>query len=84
MRFEYVGGVMPEERPTIEVFERDVVPYVEKHGGFIGAAAMQGDMDAEEVIRRYNMFVNGLPHLRAANLRACVQAIKRYDVKKTH
>lgn len=82
MRFEYPSGVLPEERPTIEQFERDVVPYVEKNGGRIGEAAMRGDLDATEAVRRYHQFVNGMPHLRRANLAACIGALKRWDAKR--
>jgi hypothetical protein len=81
-RFDYPAGVLPEEVPIVERFEADVVPYVTKNGGVIGDSAMKGDTDAEEVIRRYNQFVNGMPHLRAFNLRLCISALKRWDAKR--
>jgi hypothetical protein len=81
VKYDYPGGVFPEERPIIEVFERDVVPYVEKNGGRIGEMAMRGDLDAEEVIRRYNQFINGMPHLRRFNLKLCFSALKRFEGK---
>lgn len=84
MKYDYAGGVLPEERPVIDRFEADVLPYVQKNGPWIGEAAMQGDMDAEEVIRRYNLFVNGMPHLRPVNLRICIAALKRWDAKRVH
>lgn len=75
---------MQEERPIVERFEADVLPYVEKNGPWIGEAAIRGDLDAEEVIRRYNLFVNGMPHLRAENLRICIAALKRWDAKRVN
>lgn len=72
---------MPEERPVVEQFERDVVPFVERNGGRIGESAMHGDLDAEEVIRRYNLFINGMPHLRTTNLRIMIEALKRWEAK---
>lgn len=82
MKFDYPAGILPEERPLVDKFEADVVPYVTKNGGFIGDSAMKGDLDAEEVIRRYNLFINGMPHLRAFNLRLCISALKRWDSKR--
>lgn len=84
MRFEYPAGVLPEERPIVERFEDEIVPYVEKYGGSIGEAAMRGDLDAEEVIRRYHHFVNGMPHLRAWNLKLVTAACKRWEAKRAH
>jgi hypothetical protein len=87
LRFDpngYAGGVLPEERPVVEKFENEIVPYVEKNGGRIGESAMQGDLDAEEVIRRYSQFINGMPEFRQANLRLCVQACKRWEAKRAH
>lgn len=84
LKFDYPSGVLPEERPIIEKFEGEVVPYVEKHGGYIGESAIHGDLDAEEVIRRYSLFVNGMPHLRTANLRLCIAALKRWDAKRVN
>jgi hypothetical protein len=81
MKFEYPAGVLPEERPIVERFEEEVVPYVLKHGGRIGEAAMRGDLDAEEVIRSYGLFITGMPHLRGANLKLCVAALKRWETK---
>ena len=83
MKHDYVGGVLPEERSTIERFERDVLPYVEKHGPRIGEAAMEGDVDAEEVIRRYRLVVEGMAHLREFNLKLLIGALKRWEAKGT-
>lgn len=79
--YEYPAGVLPEERPTIERFEDQVVPYVQKHGSRIGESAIQGDLDAEEVIRRYNHFVNGMPHLREFNLKLLISSLKRWEAR---
>ena len=81
MKFDYSGGVLEHERATIERFEDEVLPFLVKHGGRIGETAVQGDLDAEEIVRRYAMFVNGMPHLRTANLRQCVAALKRWDTR---
>lgn len=62
----------------IERFERDVFPFVEQHGEKIGEAAMQGDMDAEEIIRRQHMFCTGLPQMREMNLRMLIAALNRW------
>jgi hypothetical protein len=84
LKFQYSGGVLPEEKPTIEMFERDVLPFINKNGGYIGESAMQGNADAEEVIKRYNMFCNGMPHLREANLKGCIAALKRWESKRVN
>lgn len=84
MRFDpngYCGGVLPEEIPLVEKFEDEIVPFVQKHGPRIGEMAMHGDMDAEQVILRYNQFVNGMPQFRTTNFRMCVAALKRWEVK---
>lgn len=78
MRFEYAGGVLPEERPLVERFESDVLPYIQKHGSEIGDAAMKGNTTAEEVIRRYNLFLNGMPEFRAFHLKLMIAALKRW------
>ena len=83
-RYDYPGGVLPEEKPLIEMFERDALPFVLKNGSEIGASAMQGDADCEEIIRRHRLFVEGLPHLRAWNYKLLTAALKRWEVKRTH
>lgn len=83
MKYDYAGGVLPEERPTIERFEADVIPFVTKNGSRIGDAAMKGDLVAEEVIRRYNQFVNGMPDLRPKNLKLLIAVLKRWEAKST-
>ena len=84
MKYNYPAGVLPEERPVVEKFEDEVMPYVQKHGPRIGEMAMQGDVDAEQVIFRYNQFVNGMPHLRAWNLKLCIAALKLWEAKASH
>lgn len=81
-KFDYAGGILPEERPTIEMFERDVLPFIEKQGQYIGESAMQGNIDAEEVIKRYNQFLNGMPNYRPQALKFCIQALKRWESKR--
>lgn len=81
MRFDYPDGVLPEERPIVEKFERDVLPFIERHGSQMGDDAVKGDLDAEEVIRRYKLFVEGMAHLRAQNLRIMIAALKRWEAK---
>ncbi len=82
MRYEYPAGVLPEEVPIVEVFERDVLPFVQKHGSEIGEGAVMGDRDCEEVIRRHQLFVHGMPHLRPVNLRLLMAALKRWETKR--
>lgn len=82
MKFDYPGGVMTEERPVIEKFERDVLPFVLKHGSEIGERAMQGDADCEEIIRRHHLFVEGVPNLRPENLKLLTAALKRWEARR--
>lgn len=79
MQFDYPGGVMDWERPMIERFERDVLPYTIKHGPHIGDSAMKGNVIAEEIIRRHRLFVEGLPELRATNFNLLVNALKLWE-----
>lgn len=81
MKYEYAGGVLDHERDQIERFERDVVPFLEKKGGWIGEMAMAGDLDAEHVIRAYRAFVEGLPELRGQNFEWLVRSLKRVESK---
>lgn len=81
MRFEYVGGVLPEETALIEKFEGELLPFLEEHGAMIGEAAMTGDADAESVILAYQRFIGGLPLLREENFNLCVAALKRFEQK---
>jgi len=79
MRFDYAGGVLPHERQVIERFEADVLPYVERHGSQIGDRAMQGDLDCQEVIKRYRQFTQGDPSYRQACLDHMIAALKRCE-----
>ena len=82
LRYSYPHGVLAEEEPIVEQFERDVLPFVLKNGSEIGTSAMQGDADCEEIIRRNRMFVEGMPHLRAWNLKLLIGALKRWEAKR--
>ena len=82
MKFDYVGGITNEERPMIERFEADVVPYLQKHGGRIGESAMKGDPVAETAIRSYRMFVEGIPEMRAFNYALLVKSLKAMEVRR--
>lgn len=84
LRYEYPAGVLPEEEPTVEIFERDVLPFVMKNGSEIGTKAMQGDKVCEEIIRRHDMFVGGLPSMRATNLRLLISALKLWEAARAH
>lgn len=84
MKFDYSGGVLQHERPVIERFETDVLPFLQKNGGRIGEAAMQGNVDAEEVISRYNQFLNGMPDYRPQALKFLIAALKRFESKQLH
>lgn len=81
MKFGYAGGVLPHEKVTIERFEDQVIPYLERHGPKVGEMAMHGDLDAEEVIVRYNGVVNGHPAWREFNFRRLCSALKRLEQK---
>jgi hypothetical protein len=79
VKFDYPGGILPHERPMIERFEDEVVPYIEREGPRIGEIAMQGDAVAAEIIARYRLFVEGLPDLRATNYKLLVRALKAWQ-----
>lgn len=79
MKFDYAGGVLPHERPVIERFEADVLPYIEKHGSQLGECAMQGDTDCTEVIQRYQQFTQGDPSYRQSCLGHMIAALKRCE-----
>lgn len=78
-KYEYPGGVMDWERPLIEKFENEVLPYTLKNGPRIGEAAMQGNTVAEEIIRRQQLFVEGLPELRRANFKMLLIALQLWE-----
>ena len=82
MKFEYPGGVMPEEIPLIERFEDEVLPFALKHGPQIGEMAMNGDLAAEEIIRRQHLFVLGVPEMRQFNYKLLVKAIKLWEERR--
>lgn len=83
MRYDYPGGVAEEERPLIEKFETDVLPYAMKHGPVIGDAAMKGDGNATEIIRRMRLFVEGVPEMRRFNYALLVQHLKAWEGHRT-
>lgn len=78
-KYEYPGGVMDWEKPLIDKFETEILPYTIKNGPKIGEAAMQGDRVAEEIIRRQQLFVEGLPELRRANFKMLTIALKLWE-----
>lgn len=77
-KFEYPGGVLDHERDLIEKFERDVLPFTEKYGSFIGQLAMSGHEISEEVILRHQGFMRGGPDQRPYNFRMLVRALKKW------
>lgn len=79
LRYEYPGGVEPGDIPLLEKFEVEILPYTMKHGSRIGAAAMDGNPVAEEVIRRQRLLVEGLPEMRATNFKMLVSALKAWE-----
>jgi hypothetical protein len=81
MKYEYAGGVMDHERPIIERFENEVLPYVMRHGPLIGEMAMQGDMDAELVIRFQRAFCEGDPAWRVINFKKLCEYLKIVERK---
>jgi hypothetical protein len=83
-RYDYPGGVASEDVPVIERFERDVLPFVLKNGPEIGDAAMRGDATCEEIIRRNRLFVEGLPEMRALNLKLLIRALKAWEAGRVH
>ena len=79
LRYSYPGGLTPNEVPLAEDFEREVLPYTMKHGPQIGVDAMNGDPVAEDIIRRQRLFVEGVPEMRALNLRLLKAGIKLWE-----
>lgn len=82
LRYSYPGGVSDQERPILEKFERDILPYTMKHGPRIGEDAMAGDRDAEQIIVRQRLLCEGVPEMRAINFRWLVSALKRWEANR--
>lgn len=85
LRCEYVGGVLPHERPLCEKFEYELLPYLEKMGAYIGELAMMGHKPSEEIILRHNGFLKGGPDARQYNFNRLVRAMRtfRHDWEET-
>lgn len=79
MKYDYPGGILPHEKQMIERFEDEVVPFVEREGPKIGDFAMMGDDIAAEIIKRYGLFVAGLPGFRETNYKLLVRALKQWQ-----
>ena len=79
MKYEYAGGVMPEEKYLVERFEEDLLPHIEKHGGHIGELAMAGDEACAELIQGYRMFIEGIPEQRQYNYERMLAGLKHYE-----
>jgi hypothetical protein len=81
-RYEYAGGVLPEDEALIEQFERELLPYLEKMGPYIGELAMgnpekgvPGWKVAEEIVLRHNGLLHGMPVARRFNLARLMAAL---------
>lgn len=83
MKYSYPGGVLPEEISLMEKFEDEILPYTQKHGAQIGEMAMNGDLAAEEIIRRQHLFVMGLPEYRKFNLQLLIKAMKQWESRRS-
>ena len=46
-----------DDRETMRVFHVELEPWLKHNGPKIGDKAMQGDLEAENLIRRYAVFV---------------------------
>lgn len=70
-----------DERRTVDVFERDLLPFLQKHGPLIGELAMQGDGLCEEIVRRYHLFsIWKDPH----NLSLLTEDLRNYEQRKSN
>lgn len=83
MKYDW-GFVSPEEQVWIERFEDEVLPYTQEHGPRIGELAMQGNKLCEEIIRRQQIFMEGIPEKRPENFKLLVKALKLYDSRRFH
>ncbi len=45
-----------DESECLRVFNLELLPWLTSHGPEIGERAMQGDLEAENLIRRYGIF----------------------------
>lgn len=79
MRYEYPSGVTEAEKPWVEAFENEVLPFITKNGPSIGEKALQGDKLCEEIVRRAHLFVNGLPQYRKFNLKILIHDLKLWE-----
>ena len=73
--------MLPHEKQTIERFENDVLPYIQKNGPRIGDSAMKGDLDALQVMKLYRAFTEGMPSYRDRNLKKLIAALKTWEAK---
>lgn len=78
MKCQYVGGVLPHERPLLERFEQDMLPYLEKMGPYIGELAMSGHEVCEEIILRHNGILNGGPQQRQWNYNRLLRCLRTF------
>lgn len=78
MKYEW-RDILPHERPMIEKFEDEIIPYMEREGPRIGEFAMSGDLNATEIINRYRLFCEGVPEMRPANYKLLVKALKHWQ-----
>lgn len=66
---------------TLRQFRRDLLPVLTRYGPEIGERAMQGDEDAELLVRRYAIFQAWLDPVNLALLQRQMQ---RYLKKMEH
>ena len=79
-RFNWPGAT-PACTPLIEKFERDLLPWLEKMGPWIGQAAMELDHPAaKEILLRHQGFQHGMPEARAYNFALLVKAMKAFQL----
>ena len=77
LRYEWPGATA-ENIPLIEKFERELLPFLEKYGPYIGEMAQEGHPAAEEIILRHNGFQHGMPEARQFNFDRLVLALKAW------
>ena len=67
-----------DEGEVMRIFNLELLPWLTTHGPDIGERAMQGDLEAENLIRRYSIFTAWKD---PENLRLLIAQSKAYSRK---
>jgi hypothetical protein len=81
LRHEY-PDIYPDDVPLLGRFENEVLPYLTRHGPWIGENALGGDACCEEIVRRTHLVVHGLAQFRRWNYRQLTANLKEYERRR--